>query len=872
MLNPRDYDKVARAMGQKEQDEETIVRNLGFMINKARYETMYPFLPSLPMCLALIGMFGAGKSSKIITLVSIMRRFNLFNKTFYFSDTGLLDEKMGTFLSVDNQDFSYNALNLGAQIGEAYRDRGETPPWEKPKEKTGKAAAVLAGAKGTPKLQNMPNANTKNNLPKLVQLAGLNFHRALMKPMSLKKFNAPTINPQDTPKQRLAKMRWFITPWKLYIFDDATEMPFIKLNSPFLPFWSSMRHLKSCIIMGYHSWKQPSPLLRKLLTAILFFNAGNQAELHKMAEECNTNAEIFTGLMEALRTVDFASLLMHKNRKDGKGKFVYNLSVDLPWKDVKAIAEGDEPMPNSSDVDITPFPDPLLNPEWRLKDITPRESVLWDRTIAMIRETEAYQAFVEPDLMQIAKSSGAFSRKRQRPVSPTKTTEQSHSRPPNDQPPQFSVTHDIATMAPAHKKRTSSSTVTTNASIHALATFRAAQNRLRQSNQNLVGANLTQAIRTAQSLGDQSAAASLIRRLKFVSSRRAPLAYIDSVGAAVGLNANIQRLNSLTAPPRKRFLRSNSSIGRGGPGISPDLRSLIALLQGRAIAERNPQLEKPTISTMQVEILKQKLINEVELKKLSHANEIDLLKEKSILKTRERADIAEEKARAEGYKSLTGQLNAPNMDETDNVLTTTPRGANIEMSGPSTPRSIPQLQEQPDIIMSDVQTPRRNIPNWALFETAQNTPAIPQEFAEYGVQTDLLPNPILPTIGTQTEPNFPHPAGQAPISENPQEIISRLDAESQTPTKTFKSTESQAVAPTSDFGTQENLNLDLKRPISELSNIPDNPRVTRRRPNPERPRRNIAEIEPVPENPTLIKRNRVRQTRESILEATQDEL
>ena len=617
MLNPARYDQVAREVKQRDLDEESIIRELGFRINYARYHAMYPQLPDLPMAMCILGKFGAGKSSTIITLVSILRKFNLFNEFYYFSDSGLLDDKMSVFLRFNNDNFTYSTNNLAQVLGKAYKDRGETPPWEKPKDKIAKPGTTNP-ANG----RRVGLANPKHDQGKLTREQILSMS-AYFKPRVPKDRVGPVVfDRADTPETRLDKMRSEITPWKLYIFDDATEMPFLKMHSPFLPFWTSTRHLRVASIMAYHQWKTPAPLLRNILTASVLFSAGNPGELDKMSEETSVPPDVFEPLMEAVGDVGFGSLLLNRNRPI-RDRFTYNLVEILPYKEVKAIAKGEQRLPDVTVVDIIPLADPLEDPSWRLKDITRRELELWNTTVEKIRVCELTQRNVEKTPAELAATTRAP--KRKRVAEPPESRQAPHN---SIQSAADSIVLQPTEMPLKHSRRTHP--VTSNPALRSVAVFNAAQQNLRRADAAAVGGALSTAIVSAQVGGNNLAAARLIQKFRLVRSRKATRANIARVGNSIGIGSTLERIDSapgrVLTGPRRRFLRQ-SSISRATPNVAPDLRSLVAQLQGRVNVP--PQVPPANINaSAQLELTKLKLENDLASKKIHAQLQLDLLDKK----------------------------------------------------------------------------------------------------------------------------------------------------------------------------------------------------------------------------------------------------
>lgn len=683
MLPASQYDKVARAVAQKDMKDETILKDLGYMINYHRYHTMYPMLPDLPMSLAILGQFGAGKSSTIITLVSILQHFNLFNEMFYFSDSGLLDGKMSTFLRFNNKDYTYATPNLMELLGKAYKERGETPPWEKPKTKPLPLAPGRNPKTGTIRPIQKPKPAVPLTKPQMEAMAAVYKVRRPEEPPESR------YSPNDKPEERLDKMRAEITPWKLYIFDDATEMPFIKLHSPFTPFWTSLRHIRAASIMAYHSWKQPSPQLRLILTGAVLHNAGHQEELDKITKEMNVKPDVFDGLMHQVAEVPHSTLLINKKRsKDDK--FTVNMANRLTWKEAEAIASGAEPLPGNRT--IHPEPDPLDDPAWRPPNLTYREEVMWDTAVAKIRAVEALARAVEKTPMQISREIGTYYR---REKAKDERDPRHYSVPPpagpipapfvGDRGAPTSVENSVDPMR--NKNR---NVATLNPTVRSVAVFHAAQRRVNNGAAGVVGKALSSALGNAQARGDSNAALSLIKSMKLVRSHPT-LATYARVAGDLGVGSVLQGIVSAPAPPARflrarRFTRSSGRLIGGAQyaTVGPDIRALVGQLQAqRAIAAQVPAQQGESV---QIQLLKLRQEHDLQTKKFEHTMRLELEESKarqkrqnlqfeyelSQLKQRDQDQRKANQERRAGYNDLAERLaEAGDVNPDDDMVSTT---------------------------------------------------------------------------------------------------------------------------------------------------------------------------------------------------------
>jgi len=484
-VNPA-LDVIARAKGQVDVPPEDVLREAAWRLDLERYKTANPTLPVPPMLVGIAGKYGSGKSSIICYLVSQLRRYNLFHKVYYFSDSGQLDAKMKEFLPVDNENFHYSAENISMLLGESYKNKGEKPPWEGGStRRNNNRTTKTVGAAPSRQSSILTSGGVNRGLPGKIRMDGPEVRHALavrhIKPTPMRSMpNSDRAGAVLPLKERLAKERARVSNKILYIFDDATGQTILKNareGNPWAPFFTSLRHLGASVIACYHEYKALGTLQRNNMSATVTFKAGNPEELKKIAHESEMSKESYELLMRAVSRIPHAFLGTHRDSRPESERFVLNfqrviepsvmeevirrereLSRSLRdaggEEDIRAVfglgqdAGGTAVLPP-----VTPLgcvgPDLLSDPSYTPDGLTPRELSFLAEARSLISSVEKLTRPNEPDPDKMAQELGIsrapHKRKREVEASTSKASYKRQKKQQQQQDQQVAVPQIVPT-------------------------------------------------------------------------------------------------------------------------------------------------------------------------------------------------------------------------------------------------------------------------------------------------------------------------------------------------------------------------------------------------------------------------------------------
>lgn len=636
-----DLDRIARSTKDQQKDEDTLLREAAFAINLARFKKDWPNLPAPPMLFGISGKFGSGKSSIICYLVNKYLQYNLFKKIYYFSESGMVDDKMKVFVPVDNDDFSYSPANLDKLLGEIFESRGLANPYSggsaKSKAASVKRMADLANKAGIGgglnALQSAFAAKTKRRTG--FNSGTLNMPEDKVR-ASLRKFKprpAPStsamLEQNDfinmTPKEKKAFMNGLTSNEILLIFDDASGKEILKRNSRYWPFMTLLRHLKANAFLAYHEWKQLGTGLRNNMTANVTFKTGNDKELEKIAEESGMTRVAFESLMHAIGRMGKGNYLV--SYMDGReNDRVLNLKVPLSAKDIRTVVtaerarDGKKNTDGDTDSDLqdlgisveesfdrggTPYLERLrdaapadktvsITPVSTITisdvDLTPGQAALMSKAKEVIGKVQAFTLPLIPDpaklIAEHSMSHAGPSIKRPRTVGPSSGSLSLAARRPTS----------AANRAASGKTLGAAGAVaSTLAAMSALKT-----NAVRQATIGSLSARLG----SANAVGDFAGAAAIAARLN--AARRGSDASLRLIAATVpGLDAS--RVIARAAVPRALSQQTTRSRGNAnfflGPRGGVEAKSRRTLGRRSRVLQSGNAFAAQAVTSMQVAAL-----------------------------------------------------------------------------------------------------------------------------------------------------------------------------------------------------------------------------------------------------------------------------